>query len=452
MLNALFLTLLINVCNVDHIGSSILTFVHQESSGNHQFNPLSRQLKGRVFLKEKSTAPEEYISVQEIKDMVLVAYLPSLDQYALIKTDDEGEYKIPIPLSAIYQRRKDQAQVIDETLEIYALLDEKSDMLDHLEKLYDRAPINFDDTIINGFMNQYLSTAFCQVSSQQIKIIKIQPTDRYFALRSDIDLTYLDTDFHSTSALLDLLESKSEQRKTILKMDLILKTLQLNPLNSLTFISGSPTFFEIHLKKKLQIDGVKEDELFLKDFKGIIQNTNPFKWVSALKAQVPYKLEILFRQRQTLLPQTQEILFGDDSESDYIVYQLYARFLAQQLNLQGLKQALLQFEVNEEQTNRILTLAQESLKYVSQEAGFVAIPRIYIHQTSKPNLKYPIAQYLIPQMVLHQHESQIILDLKAQKLITDDQFKAFCLAYLPQIKNNPSLLFRQKEVQDLCMP
>jgi hypothetical protein len=462
VLNAFLLSLAVSLCHAEHQGTSIVKLIAAGQPSQNQAVlsaelAKDNQIQGRLFRQESSTAPENYLSVNEFKNQVFAVYLPSLSQYALIKTDDEGYFKIPIPLFAIYQKQYQQTAVVLDQLEIYGLIDQKTNLYDAIERLYELAPLQFDHPLINGFLEQHLPTAFCFVGQHPIKLLTIETTSsRNYAIRSDIDLTYLNTDFHSSTAMLTLLETTAEQRQTILSMDLILRALTLNPLNTLTLISGSPRFFENHLRQKLSIDEVVPDALFLKDFQGVIKTQllalKPFSLVSALKAQVPYKLLILLEQRAKLLGNTQEILFGDDSEADHITYSLYSRLLEQKLSLTDLALELQKHEVSEAEIKALIKQAKQTLATISTQPDFKAVARIYIHKTNRPNLKAPASEYLVPQMKLHQHESEMILDLRENQLITEGELQFFCQQYLPRLQSKASTLFRQKELLALCSP
>ena len=81
------------------------------------------------------------------------------------------------------------------------------------------------------------------------------------------------------------------------------------------------------LEEKLALDGVRADRFILKDNLGNIRKGR----LRAVRAQVGYKLPHLLADRADLDVAATETLFGDDSETDAVIYAVYAEVVAGRL-------------------------------------------------------------------------------------------------------------------------
>ena len=125
-------------------------------------------------------------------------------------------------------------------------------------------------------------------------------------VRSDVDLTYLDTDFMSTTGKLNLLIQRAAERtRPAGHGRWSTGRCGGGPARPttvpLTFLSGSPNFFKMVLEEKAHLDGIAQDGVVLKPFKDIIasklSDVDLGGVVPALEEQVGYKLTALLRLR-----------------------------------------------------------------------------------------------------------------------------------------------------------
>jgi hypothetical protein len=139
--------------------------------------------------------------------------------------------------------------------------------------------------------------------------------------RWDLDRTYLDTDIHSVRGLIrTALEGASQKRALPGSAALIRGLLRTDPSAKVFVLSGSPTQMREVLVRKLALDGVRFERLVLKDNLSNIRRGR----LSAVRGQVGFKLPQLLSDRVGLGPSVRESLFGDDSESDALIYATYA--------------------------------------------------------------------------------------------------------------------------------
>ena len=162
-------------------------------------------------------------------------------------------------------------------------------------------------------------------------------------VRSDLDMTYLLTQFEEGSALANLVMTDATEREALPGMAEVYKGLRRarEGLGTpLVFLSGSPRFFKRVIEGKLKLDGVKHDGLVLKPFKQIIRRRlrlrRPGSLVPSLKEQIGFKLHALIEGRMHLPRGAQELLLGDDTEADIAVYGIYYRFLHGELSVKEL--------------------------------------------------------------------------------------------------------------------
>ena len=102
-------------------------------------------------------------------------------------------------------------------------------------------------------------------------------------------------------------------------------------------LSGSPTQMRAVIEQKLALDGVIVHRLILKDN---LRNLRKGR-LRALRGQIGYKLPTLLQERASGPAAVRETLFGDDCESDALIYVAYAEAIAGRLPWEGLRALLL---------------------------------------------------------------------------------------------------------------
>lgn len=150
----------------------------------------------------------------------------------------------------------------------------------------------------------------------------------------------------------------------------------------IVFLSGSPRFFKRTLESKLLADEVQHDGVLLKPFKEIAARKAwdfaPRDIVPSLKEQIGYKLAWLLRVRLEVPPGTRELLMGDDSEADYVVYVLYHKLLDRQLTVEELDAELKELGVGQTWREQVRELGRSALEMVPAPSPVVGI---YINVT-----------------------------------------------------------------------
>lgn len=255
----------------------------------------------------------------------------------------------------------------------------------------------------------------------------LDPSHAAPIVRSDVDMTYLDTDFQSTGGKVDLLRQKAGDRGTLPAMELVYRALrhgadgvQNRPL---VFLSGSPTFFKRVLESKAALDGVEQDGPVLKPFTDIVSdNLKELRFadvVPDLKEQIGYKLYWLLRLRTEIPPGAPEILLGDDTEADFVLYNLYRRFLIGDLSVEDLLVQLDKLEVASSWRARIAQVAPTVQGVTGEVLG------IYINRTPKPGTTYKVSDWVIPGLMRHHCGAwPLILDFFEEGWVSEADVKA----------------------------
>lgn len=264
-------------------------------------------------------------------------------------------------------------------------------------------------------------------------------------VRSDIDLTYLDTHFIRKRDMVKLLTQKAAERKTLPAMEKVYGALRGGASGQedrpLVFVSGSPRFFKRTLEAKMDLDGVQHNGIMLKPFEDIaftqVINLDPDRIVPALKEQVGYKLGHLLRGRLELPTQAAEILLGDDSEADFVVYSIYHRLMAGQLDGDAAQKELLRGGVDSSQTTELITLATKVRTTLN---GFVPVKAIYINVTGSPNEKLKVKEWPVPGLLReHRGAWPLVLDLHEEGFVSKESI-ATVKARLIELGATPSVL------------
>nr|WP_246028321.1 phosphatase domain-containing protein [Leptospira fletcheri] len=187
--------------------------------------------------------------------------------------------------------------------------------------------------------------------------LRILPED-YSGLvtTSDIDQTYLATDIHSNKGKISTLFETPEQKLPLPGMPAFFRELRENTNGTpLCFISASPHFFRRTLLQTFRAQEIRTESLHLKYLEGTLKGmvdkfwdslSHPARFLTdgiwgalervrkfagssfqSLFDQLAYKLTILLRDRIYLPTQAKEILLGDNTESDYLIFTLYQLIL-----------------------------------------------------------------------------------------------------------------------------
>ena len=132
---------------------------------------------------------------------------------------------------------------------------------------------------------------------------------------------------------------------------------------------------------------------------------------------------LLNRAQRPLQAEIQEILVGDDSETDAETYQLYAQLLEGSLSLDALRQKLLEWEATEAELEQVLELADRRDKS--------RVCRIYIHRTLQRDLNR-FAHLTSPQLFFGDSSFSIALDALWHGWLREEEVRSIA-AKLPAL-------------------
>lgn len=175
----------------------------------------------------------------------------------------------------------------------------------------------------------------------------------------DIDKTYLDTHFESLRGLINTIREKAFQKRNVPGTRVLLSALlarhQEEEAFPVYFVSASPPQLEKKIHTKLELDGIKPYGAY---FKESLKDLKP-KSFRRLNRQVGYKLQSLLDLRMRLNDSVEQILWGDDSESDAIIYSLYSDICAKRLKESEIRKILDNLNVEAFQVDIILELQKK---------------------------------------------------------------------------------------------
>ncbi len=178
----------------------------------------------------------------------------------------------------------------------------------------------------------------------------------------DLDKTYLDTSWASLSELWRTALEKAFQKKNIPGTATLVRALRAGWEDNrgqlafpIYFITASPPQMEQKITQKLTIDDIKPLGAFYKDN---LRNWKPSRWWRLTK-QVGFKVQALLQLRTRLKEDVRQVLWGDDSESDAIIYSLYSDICVRRWTEKQLIEILSRLHVIGEQTETILDLQDQ---------------------------------------------------------------------------------------------
>ncbi|MCX7999736.1 MAG: hypothetical protein N3A69_12430 [Leptospiraceae bacterium] len=208
-----------------------------------------------------------------------------------------------------------------------------------------------------AFINQKEHTDITKITNVGIGKLRIlsEKYDSYITT-SDIDQTYLATELSSKKGMFATLFETPDEKFYLPGMPELYRALRKDTQNTpLCFISASPHFFRRTLLATIKSHGIQTESLHLKYLEGTIKGvydkliqtiTNPSRLLGeglgqaiertkkflissyqSLFDQLSYKLTILLQDRIYQPTNAKEILMGDNTESDYLIFTLYQLIL-----------------------------------------------------------------------------------------------------------------------------
>jgi hypothetical protein len=231
----------------------------------------------------------------------------------------------------------------------------------------------------------------------------------------DLDKTYLDTSFGSLSELWRTALEKAFQKRNVPGTGSLVSALKTSWAQErggrpfpIYFITASPPQMESRIHEKLELDEILPLGAFFKDN---LKNLKPSRlW--RLTQQVGFKLQSLLQLRARLKDDVRQILWGDDSESDAIIYSLYADICGRRWTEKELQSILRGLHVIGNQADTILDL-QERI------APGDPVEKIYINLATDTDPEYYLK---FGRRVVPTHNSfQAALDLHQDGHLSEEQ-------------------------------
>ncbi len=206
---------------------------------------------------------------------------------------------------------------------------------------------------------------------------KLREYDRVFIW--DLDKTYLDTKWGTLGALIRTAFEKGDKKKNIPGAKVLVQSMQASYGSQLPifFVSASPPQLIRSIYQKLTFDGLKPLGFLSKDN---LKNVYPGKF-KLLNKQVGYKLQALMELRLRLKKSVRMVCFGDDSESDAVVYSLFSDLCSHRITDREATEILVRLYVVEERISLILELRD----MLDTEDP---VERVYIHLEADTDPEY----------------------------------------------------------------
>ncbi|MGD9764932.1 MAG: hypothetical protein AB7V27_14590 [Candidatus Binatia bacterium] len=174
-----------------------------------------------------------------------------------------------------------------------------------------------------------------------------RPEPERLIYRWDLDKTYLLSEFGTLRELVKIPFQKPEDKIAAPGVIALIRGLRESAIARgaevrVYFISASPPQIGRAIRRKLELDGIEYDGII---FKNQLQRLFRGKF-RHLREQIGFKLTELLKARHLEPPAVREYLFGDDWESDPLVYSLYADTLGGRLTPAELGDLLRQLRVD----------------------------------------------------------------------------------------------------------
>ncbi|MBC7742893.1 MAG: DUF2183 domain-containing protein [Bdellovibrionaceae bacterium] len=242
----------------------------------------------------------------------------------------------------------------------------------------------------------------------------------------DLDKTYLDTSIDSFSGLFRTIFEKAFTKKNVPGTPSLIRSLSryrkkhFNEVDfPIFFVSASPPQLESKIFEKFVIDDIKPIGMFYKDN---LKNLAPKRFLF-LKKQVGYKLQSLLQLRSSLSKSVRMICFGDDSESDATIYNLFSDICSRRHTETELTQLLEDLGVTYAQIDEILRLQsvipiQDPVEKIYINLATDTDPEYYLkfgRRTFPTYNTFQVALDLVQDQRLSLEELGTIIDVLTQK-------------------------------------
>ncbi len=165
--------------------------------------------------------------------------------------------------------------------------------------------------------------------------------------RWDLDKTYLKSDFESLRKMMRVPFERAEDKVDAPGVAALIRALRETAMREgrpvfVSFISASPPQIGRAIREKLALDGVDVDGIVFKDqLQHLVRGR-----FRLLREQVGFKLAELLKARLAAPDDAIEYLFGDDWESDPVIYSLYADVVAGRLDADALTEMLVRLRID----------------------------------------------------------------------------------------------------------
>ncbi len=177
--------------------------------------------------------------------------------------------------------------------------------------------------------------------------------------RWDLDKTYLESDFESLRKMARVPFERAEDKIDEPGVVALIRSLKTSARQGgrtaqVYFISASPPQIGRAIRQKLALDGVEIDGIVFKDqLQHLVRGRFRF-----LREQIGFKLAELLKARLAAPAGAVEYLFGDDWESDPVIYSLYADVVAGRLDHDELADILVRLRIDPARLVEIKALSQ----------------------------------------------------------------------------------------------
>jgi hypothetical protein len=191
-------------------------------------------------------------------------------------------------------------------------------------------------------------------------------------LRWDLDKTYLVSNFESLRYLIRVPFQKAKDKVALPGVAAVIKGVRRSTETAgrhvaVYFLSASPPQIGAAIREKLELDGIVHDGITFKDQVRHLM----YARFDAVLEQIGYKLERLLASAGEAPADAEELLFGDDWESDPFVYSLYADVLEGRVSDQEVTDLLRRAGVSRHYAERIAELIAADTPRVRVGAIFI---------------------------------------------------------------------------------
>jgi len=242
-----------------------------------------------------------------------------------------------------------------------------------------------EQQLINSEVSVYEVSTFKGIELSLGKTTPALINNQKPVIITDFDKTLVDTKYKTTVEVYHSLTSPLNAFPTVEKtLDKIMPEVQQG--TPLFVVSASPHFYEAPIRNWLKSKKINDSGIFLKDYRQFLSFQNTELFSKDMKVHGTFKLSQLLNLIYMLEAPSKVILYGDNSETDPLIYCIFYYLLAEHFDVRNTWEKIKNleaFQLTPFQDSKLLNKLH-MIQALKRKTNHVFKIEIYIRQIDGP--------------------------------------------------------------------